>query len=199
MNSRNALTFRQKPAHIQAALTARLANEVFPYQSASQVPACVLGPNHAPFRNPSPWRQSGANVYLLPPFFAVGAAAFLEKRESNTCRKSQNLAHRSCSSLRLLRARLRRAKSSPQPQARQSAQQRVPSLVVPALISLQAPSSVVQQAQSPRRTNYRSAATRGAPVTQRTARSFRGGRFFVFDRPQHSLAHPKDTECLTRS
>lgn len=200
MISRKALTFWQKSAQTSGMQGKTLAIRGIGKQTETRVQACVLGPNHAPFRNPSPWRQSGANMYLLPPFFMGGAAAFTDKRELYKCRNSQNLVPLFCSSQRLLHVRPRRARFSLLQQARPSVQQPVPSSAVPVLTSLRVPSSVARLARSPQHSKpFFRVAMCGAMKVRQTARSLRGVRFFVPYLTTHFPAHPKDTACSTRS
>ena len=45
----------------------------------------------AAFRNPSPWRQSGASMHLLPPFF-TGALAKRNFERDSLCQKQQKFS-----------------------------------------------------------------------------------------------------------
>ena len=201
MNSRKALTFRQKPAQTTALHRLGLSCAHSAGHNLWQVSARVLEPTQTPFRNPSPWRQSGANVHVLPPFFIGGAAAFTFEREF-TCPHSPKSQQRLSLQPPLPAAfRLRRLRFSPLRQAQRSAQQPVRSSAARPLMLQRAQLSAVQPAPSQplNKTNIPSAPACVEPAPVNAAVLFRDARrFFVSPTPLRT-APTKDTSCSTRS
>lgn len=199
MNSRKHLTCRQKLAQTCVKTRARLANGARMRDVFQQVQARVFELPQAPFRNPSPWRQSGANMHMLPPFFIEGAAAIKHEREF-TCPKSPSSALRFCSSQPWPLARPRRAKFSPQQPAQLSAQPQVRSSAALALTLQQVPSLAVPQAPSrPRSNPSNRRACCAARPTKTAVRPIQGGRRFALAPSQSFPAHQKDPSCSKRS
>lgn len=97
MKSRNPLAFRQEQACLAGLFSKRFAVR----SQGFMVLVVKMRRNGVPlwtaaFRNPSPWRQSGASMYLLPLFLTRAALIHNFEREIK-CRKLQNSApHLSC-------------------------------------------------------------------------------------------------------
>lgn len=91
MNSRKSLGFRQDQACSCSARPNAFA-DVNKRFMVEEVKMCLsdLSLLGATFRNPSPWRQSGATLRLLPSFF-VSAAQALNVERDKICRISQKL------------------------------------------------------------------------------------------------------------
>ncbi len=100
MNSRKSLIRRQDQACFASLCSKDFAARGFACTLASVKLRWIGVPfQQAAFRNPSPWRQSGAKLHLLPLFFLQAASTINFEREIK-CRKSQSLAPRSsCPSL----------------------------------------------------------------------------------------------------
>lgn len=142
MISRKALNFGQKLASFSGVASARLAR-AFNVCKVERVKAhriCV--PQRWPtFQNPSPWRQSGVKLHLLPPFFTARAAAIGTKREilcpilqkSSQSSRCRHLLPVACSQIRKSRT-LQAARLLAQLPPQLLAETKVRSSLVPSLV-----------------------------------------------------------------
>lgn len=147
MNSPNHSSYRQEKAGFYAIQAQRLARAGIMHNGGPvkvQVVAGLTG--SASFRNPSPWRQSGAKLHQLPSLFITSVATSNVEREK-LCRTSQNSPLHSRSLRRLQHVSLPINRSQTLRQAPRLAPLSQGSRAEAALTSQQQPLSAVSPAQ----------------------------------------------------
>ena len=99
MNSRKGLNSRQDQAEKARVSQKGFAGRGFA-RTLTFVKLCLVNASFfsAAFRNPSPWRQSGATLHLLPPFFISAAYIHNSEREIKCSDSQKSLLHLSCPS-----------------------------------------------------------------------------------------------------
>lgn len=158
MKSRNPLAFRQDQACLARARSKSFAQSSQGFMVLAVKMRQIGVPFwSAAFRNPSPWRQSGASMHLLP-LFLTKAALFHNFEREIKCRKLQNSApHLFCPSQWQAVWLNQTAKFKALQQVPQLARSRVKRLAAATLTLQQVRSSVASLARLPQPTKSHSA------------------------------------------
>ena len=94
MNSRKPLEFRRDQACLARPCSKGFALRSFACNVHKVKLRWIDVPfQHAAFRNPSPWRQSGARLHLLPLFFIMAEQANNFERDTECLNSQKSLQH----------------------------------------------------------------------------------------------------------
>lgn len=169
---RNAGCFRQDIAHYLPAGAQAFAR-AGDAATVQHVPAARLSinPERRAVRNPSPWRQSGAKLHVLPPFFARRRVFHKTERERSCSKLLNSLPSQPSHSVLPVACSPQAAAFSLLPQAQPLARSQVQPLVAATPTSQPVPSLAASQARlsQPSNTAFKHRCARDFPPRHFTA------------------------------
>ncbi len=192
------------PARPAAVGRIRLFSNANFAQSCQKMPAHILRFRLASFRNPSLWRQSGANVLSLPPFFGGLPHTQVIESEKECLSLPSSLLPSHSPVPYLAASALQMPRSAMQQQAQRLARPQHSSLAEAGQTQPLPLQLVPSQAQRFQQTKSRRPGLSGRAHANYAVRPARGERFFCVRRtaistPVTRALLKEDTQCSTRS